>query len=402
MLLLAVAAFVGQSVAPPELLLLGRAKTQMAASLSRMPNYTCLQTIERSMRLPRRKKFELIDVLRLEVGLVEGKELFAWPGSGKFEDKDLVDLVPPGGAIGNGSFAAHAASVFQGHSASIVFDEWEDTPRRARFKYRVPQNLSGYRIRNGSKIEAIIGYHGFFWVDPSNDRVTRIEVEGDDVPPVLGVLNTGSSIDYSSVRIGETDYWLPVGSSMKITNIDNAEYRNDVTFTGCRQFAGESSLRFDDPTPEESAAPVASAPETVTLPKHIYFAIQLDQPLKWGSTVTGEKVLATLSGGIKHRGQVVFSKAAKVEGRVTNLQAVGTGQMMEIQWETIVEGNRSAPFRASSMDRSMASVSRGMPNRVTDREIAGVSGRPGAVLVFTMRGKTDIPKGFRLNWATLE
>ena len=52
MLFFALAAILAQSspYAPDEIVLLGRAKNKMAASLSRMPNYTCLQTIERSRR----------------------------------------------------------------------------------------------------------------------------------------------------------------------------------------------------------------------------------------------------------------------------------------------------------------------------------------------------------------
>jgi hypothetical protein len=385
-----------------EILLLGRAKNKMAAALRGMPNYTCLQTIERSKRLPKRRKFELIDVLRLEVGLVEGKELFAWPGSGKFEDKELSEIVPPGGAIGNGAFAAHANSVFQGRAASITFEGWEENPRRARYAFRVPQNLSGYVIRHPSKAKAIVGYHGKFWVTPEDERVVRIEVEADDVPLFLEVLATGSSIDYSLVRIGETDYWLPTASTMKITNIDTAEYRNETIFSGCRQFAGESSLRFDDPEPDEKAAAPVSVPETITLPKGLYFGVQLSEPLKWGKTVTGEKVQATLADAIKRKGVVLFPKGSLVEGRVVSLQALPGGQLMELQFDTIVDGLRSAEFRAECYQPARQMSVRSSRAVAVDREVVCVPGRRGSISIATPRGKTDLAKGFRFNWATVE
>ena len=59
----------------PEILLLARIKAKAAENLQRLPNYTCTQTIERSHRNARARKFELLDTLRLEVALVEGKEL---------------------------------------------------------------------------------------------------------------------------------------------------------------------------------------------------------------------------------------------------------------------------------------------------------------------------------------
>jgi hypothetical protein len=384
------------------ILLLGRAKNKMSAALRGMPNYTCLQTIERSKRLPKRRKFELIDVLRLEVGLVEGKELFAWPGSGKFEDKELSDLVPPGGAIGNGAFAAHASSVFQGRAASITFESWEENPRRARYAYRVPQNLSGYAIRHPSKAKAIVGYHGHFWVRPEDDRVVRIDVEADDIPLFLEVLAMGSSIDYATVKIGETDYWLPTGSTMKLTNIDTAEYRNETLFSGCRQFAGESSLRFDDPPPEPEKAEPVTIPETVTLPKGAYFGIQVGQALKWGKTVTGEKIQGTLADAIKRKGVVLFPKGAIVEGRVLSFQAVNGGQILELQFSTISHGLRTAEFRAECYQPPRQLSVRSWNPQQNDRGIACTPGRFGVVSIGTLRGTTDIAKGFRISWTTVE
>jgi hypothetical protein len=95
----------------PEVLLLARIKVHMEQNLNRLPNYTCLQTIERSRRLAPGHKFELVDALRLEVAMVGNKELFAWPGAKNFEDRDLHELVQ-GGAIGNGNFGLHARSIF--------------------------------------------------------------------------------------------------------------------------------------------------------------------------------------------------------------------------------------------------------------------------------------------------
>src|SRR3954463_4528219 len=82
---------------------LPRVGNKMIANLARLPNYTCLQTIERKVRHPSSRRTELVDMVRLEVALVDGKELFSWPGAGHFEDKEIGQLVS-GGAIGNGSF----------------------------------------------------------------------------------------------------------------------------------------------------------------------------------------------------------------------------------------------------------------------------------------------------------
>ena len=54
----------------------------MAEFLRGQPNYTCTETIERTRQAPAsRAKVE--DTLRLEGALVDGKEMFAWPGSAR-------------------------------------------------------------------------------------------------------------------------------------------------------------------------------------------------------------------------------------------------------------------------------------------------------------------------------
>jgi hypothetical protein len=64
----------------------------MADNLARLPNYTCVQTIERSHRAARKKIFERQDLMRLEVALVGGQERFAWPGAKRIEETELLLL----------------------------------------------------------------------------------------------------------------------------------------------------------------------------------------------------------------------------------------------------------------------------------------------------------------------
>src|SRR4051812_28179353 len=52
-------------VITPEAVLLGRARHHMSQMLTNLPNYTCLQTIERTQRLAPKKKPTLLDVVRI-------------------------------------------------------------------------------------------------------------------------------------------------------------------------------------------------------------------------------------------------------------------------------------------------------------------------------------------------
>src|SRR5512141_1279650 len=79
---------------------LPRIREKMTAVLLRQPNYTCTETVERTRQVGGNHS-RIEDTLRLEVALVDGKEMFAWPGSKQFEDRDLDDLVGTG-MFGNG------------------------------------------------------------------------------------------------------------------------------------------------------------------------------------------------------------------------------------------------------------------------------------------------------------
>ena len=64
---------------------LARIRARVVRDLNQLPNYTCLATIERSSQEANSKRFQLVDLVRLEVALVDNTEIFAWPGSRGFE-----------------------------------------------------------------------------------------------------------------------------------------------------------------------------------------------------------------------------------------------------------------------------------------------------------------------------
>src|SRR5579863_6212170 len=223
-----------QTPLSPELDTLTKIRLRMIFNLQHQPNYTCVETIERSSRAKLTNKLKLVDTLRLEVALVGGREMFAWPGAKKFDDSDLTKMVTTG-AIGDGNFATHARALFTTRSATFHYLGEEDFQgkKAIRFDYDVPQMLSGYRIRV-SAASAIVGYHGSFYADPATFDMDRIVVMADDLPPDLMLASTENKIDYAITRIGEDDFLLPAQSELSMIGIQGGEERNHVKFTSCR------------------------------------------------------------------------------------------------------------------------------------------------------------------------
>src|ERR1035441_4143698 len=123
----AASALWGASETPDrEAILVARVRAVMGEMLHRLPDYTCVETIERSARNPSQTKFCLLDRVRGGGAYFKGSELYAWPGAPKLEERDLAEMVGGEGAIGTGDFALHLMAVYRG-MAPLHF-AGDDTP----------------------------------------------------------------------------------------------------------------------------------------------------------------------------------------------------------------------------------------------------------------------------------
>lgn len=357
-LLFAIAAGQTPEIAP-ELLTLARIKTTMADRLARQPNYTCVQQIERSHRRLPKRKFELHDVLRIEVALADGKELFAWPGSRKFEQSDLTEMIS-GGAIGTGDFALHARSVFE--SSAPRFNYVGKTEMRGhnavQYNFVVPLISSGYHLKSNGR-EAVVGYHGSLWADVETHELVRLEVDADDIPPSLGIATAKDQMDYDRVRIGESDFLLPVGSELAMVDLTGNENRNRTQFKSCRQYTGESVLTFaeapDSTAPEQADVPVVQAESrpvqtatkaSVDFPVGTVFAVKLTSDVDSEVSAVGDPVRATLEESIKQKRQLLFPKGATLLGRIIKLERHGDFSTLDLQFSELESGDDRAALTA--------------------------------------------------------
>jgi len=295
--------------------LLSHIREKMAGILVRQPNYTCTETVERTRQsVGSHSKIE--DTLRLEVALVDGKEMFAWPGSKQFEDHDLSDLVSTG-MFGNGNFAIYARILFLSNVATFQDrgeTQLDGRPAR-RYDFRVSRLTSGHRLRVDNR-EAVVGFHGSFYADPETFDVRRMEVIAEDIPADLNLLDAETTVDYSRLRIGEEEFLLPTESQLTMA-MPNEVNRNSVRFADCRKFTGESTLRFDDPVLADTPAP--APPNEVEIPAGL--TVQLDTlELDLLEAAVGDAVRGTVLADLKNHGRLLAPKGSVASGRVVLLE----------------------------------------------------------------------------------
>lgn len=165
-----------------------RVRMHMADVLRNQPNYTCVETIERYSRNSGQLNFSLEDRVRLEVALIDGGEMFAWPGSEKFEEAGIEGLekLIPGGIAGSGNFASDTRRMFLDGAAQIEYRGADslagDLGLLERYDFRMPRAVSGYNFRMRG-ISKIVGYHGSFWAEQGSFDFRRLDVIFDDLLP---------------------------------------------------------------------------------------------------------------------------------------------------------------------------------------------------------------------------
>jgi VWFA-related protein len=296
--------------------ILARIRQHMAGNLAGLPNYTCLETIDRTVRT-RAGEPLFADRLKAEVALIGGKEMFAWPGSSRFEYSSLDEMVT-GGASGFGGFAGWTLAVFQSGQPtfSLAGEEALNGRRTLRLGFQVPLLGSGYRLRVAGR-EATAPYSGSAWIDAESMQVARIQVRAGETG--LPLQSAGQATDYARTRIGESEFLLPAASEMAIVDLEGNEHRNSIRFSGCRQYGAESSISFDAPA-TAAAAPVAGK-EDLRLPAGVELNLRLETPIVFSSSAVGDAVTARLDRTVK-AGGIVMQKGAAVSGRIVRLEQV--------------------------------------------------------------------------------
>jgi VWFA-related protein len=204
---------------------------------------TCLETIERTRRRPPHTDFAPIDIVRLEVSTIAGKELFASPGR-RFEDRDLQSLIRSG-TIGSGMFSSFVQNLFVKRQGTLRYARQEnvDGRRLVRYDFRTTLRQSGFKLQVAN-ISEMVAAKGSFWFDPASLDLVRLEVHGEDIPYDLHLDDAVVRVDYARTHIGDTDALLPKRSELTLTYISGDADRNAINFSQCRGYRSDSAIDF--------------------------------------------------------------------------------------------------------------------------------------------------------------
>jgi len=229
---------------PDWVIALSRIKHHTRDDLQRIPNYVCLETVDRYEAHPG-KGFQKRDTLHLQVAEVDGKELTAPAEADRLDVGDLRSFAPTG-TIGTGAFSSTAFNLFVSDNGRTTGWEREEAAGSStwRFDFEISERESGFRVTSSNET-AVVGERGSFRADAKTFDLLRLETEAVDIPLRLGLLEVSTRIEYHRVRIGKVDVLMPKSAEHVLISANGARNRNEITFSGCREYRTDSVIKFD-------------------------------------------------------------------------------------------------------------------------------------------------------------
>jgi hypothetical protein len=298
----------------PQAVLLAHVKARVRETFAHLPNYTCLESVERFTRGSTEGRLRLADSVRMEVLYTGKAELYAAPGANGFHDENPVAFLGAG-LTSTGVFALHLKAVFLNDNAQLTWrgEEQLEGRRAARWDFVVSRFDSGLTIHAAGGGPA--GIKGSVWVNPDTLDPLRLEDHAYDMPPLLQIKEASTTVNYARVRVGQDVVALPQEGVVHVlsTADSDAEDRNLFAFTHCRAFETQSFIRFDGitaPWSEEAAKP---------LPVGLDIPVLLNAPVTEASAV-GDVLEGKIAADIVKSGKVLIPKGAVTHGRIRRLE----------------------------------------------------------------------------------
>ena len=193
--------------------------------------------------------WDLKDTLLLKLTYFEQKENYqlltinAKPALRSYEEV--------GGAISEGEFGSILRQIFEPQSAAeFRWDHWTTLRKRPAhvLAFRVkPANSTysvTYGLEGGERQSAIVGQHGYAYVDGETSEILRIRSDADNIPDDLPILTASTLLDYDFSNIGGHRFLLPLRADVRLTSV-RLKSRNEVIFRDYRKFNAEATISFD-------------------------------------------------------------------------------------------------------------------------------------------------------------
>ena len=324
--------------------LLQRAIARVHDILDRMPNYICTQTMERSESWgrpqafipglsgapkkpapesgcywtpePDRDRYPQTDRVRVDLLLTSAGERYSWPRENRFQNRDLLSLVPIR-ENSTGGFGGFLRSIFAGDNVFEYRGETVESGRAVRlYAFRVAREKSEYWFGTGTN-RRIGACEGTFLVDPETADLVRLVVRSSEPPELSGACRATTTLSYSHRRVNDADLLLPSRSVLEFVGTVGEEATNISVYSDCHEFRGESTLRFEPPQRGQLPSSKPSERPMLALPEGLPFRIAFTEDISYRTAAAGDTFAAKLTTPIQYASKHILVPAgAPIAARI--------------------------------------------------------------------------------------
>jgi len=212
--------------------------------LSRLPNFRCTQETHRfAAPVKAASQLKETDSFKDDLMYEDGKETYRTveingvKADGAALSKQGVHSRNEFGSMLRGLFDPDTAATYKWTGRAMAMGVLCEV-----FDVQVAKPRTNFVMRYRGRREPA-AYTGRVFIDADTGMVRRLTIQGEGLPKDFPLQSPAFSLDYGMVRIGDTDYLLPLRSLLQLRE-GKTFVRNETVFRDYRRFEAESDIQF--------------------------------------------------------------------------------------------------------------------------------------------------------------
>jgi hypothetical protein len=276
--------------------------------MDRTPSYSCLATLDRSIRQATTNRPLAHDRMRIRMAFLGSGETYAWPDSPKFEKGPLAllargDAGSSSGLSGWGRIAAGLPESSFREAGECAFSGRRGT----RYEVHVPWATSSYSATLGTR-QLVLPYQARFCVDPATAELMSLDVSAEQLKSPLAQIS--ETIVYARTSIGASAWLAPQSRELSILDAAGNLQRVGTSLSDCSLYV--------EATPAAPAKAAAQSPAR-SLPANLTLDMKLETPISFEQSAVGDAITARLQRAVRASG-IQLPKGTLLNGRIGRLE----------------------------------------------------------------------------------
>jgi hypothetical protein len=239
-------------IAPPDAIEQGQILDQVrdyALNYTRLlPDFICVQVTRRWIDSSGLETaWHHLDTITTRLSYFEQKEDYKVV---LVDDRPVTTDLPLellGGTISAGEFGSMMKDIFAPESNTrFEWERWATLRGKRTYvvSYDIDQAHSRYHLIANRSLDIVTAYRGLIFIEKDSKAISRITLRAYGIPYSFPVHEVTTSLDYDSIKIGDTRFMLPLKAEITSRRGDEST-RNDVEFRLYRKFGADTTIKFD-------------------------------------------------------------------------------------------------------------------------------------------------------------